>query len=455
MDFGVLPPEVNSGRMYAGPGAGSLLAAAAAWSRLAGEVGAAARAVDVVVAELSLGWLGPAAAGMAAAAAPYVGWMNATAVQAEQAGARAAEAAGAFEEAYAAVVPPPVIAANRSRLAGLVATNVFGQNSAAIAAVEAQYGRMWARDVVVMYGYAARSAAAARVTAFAGPPPVADPAGLAGRAAAVAPAAGGGVHSQLSQLISAIPQALQGVGPTTGSVAPLTNSLTSLQAAPVPSLSQLASYLTLIPRTIVPFNDAIKTILYGMVQYSRNLTIDLDTAAASSAATSAGSTTGALTSVESVSLTATVPTVSAGFGNAGLVGKLTVPAGWADSAPAVKMIAAMLPDTGAVAAPTAVADVPTGIFADMALASLAGRAIAGSAPRSRPAAVMNGHAQGRLERLVTELAGTHDVQHWHVDPNRLDSLLEELSQQPGVHAVHLNHDGQADPKLPPQTGSPG
>ncbi|WP_201407937.1 PPE domain-containing protein, partial [Mycobacterium intracellulare] len=27
MDFGFLPPEVNSGRMYAGPGSGSLLAA--------------------------------------------------------------------------------------------------------------------------------------------------------------------------------------------------------------------------------------------------------------------------------------------------------------------------------------------------------------------------------------------------------------------------------------------
>ncbi|WP_141249127.1 PPE domain-containing protein, partial [Mycobacterium avium] len=27
MDFGALPPEVNSGRMYAGPGSGPLMAA--------------------------------------------------------------------------------------------------------------------------------------------------------------------------------------------------------------------------------------------------------------------------------------------------------------------------------------------------------------------------------------------------------------------------------------------
>ena len=31
MDFAILPPEINSGRMYAGPGSGRMLAAAAAW----------------------------------------------------------------------------------------------------------------------------------------------------------------------------------------------------------------------------------------------------------------------------------------------------------------------------------------------------------------------------------------------------------------------------------------
>ncbi|KAA8939219.1 PPE domain-containing protein, partial [Mycobacterium sp.] len=31
MDFAALPPEVNSARMYAGAGAGPLMAAATAW----------------------------------------------------------------------------------------------------------------------------------------------------------------------------------------------------------------------------------------------------------------------------------------------------------------------------------------------------------------------------------------------------------------------------------------
>ena len=35
MDFAVLPPEINSARMYTGPGSGSMLAAATAWDGLA------------------------------------------------------------------------------------------------------------------------------------------------------------------------------------------------------------------------------------------------------------------------------------------------------------------------------------------------------------------------------------------------------------------------------------
>ncbi|VAZ77292.1 putative PPE family protein PPE42 [Mycobacterium persicum] len=42
MEFVVLPPEVNSARMYAGAGSEPMLAAAAAWDGLAGELDSAA-----------------------------------------------------------------------------------------------------------------------------------------------------------------------------------------------------------------------------------------------------------------------------------------------------------------------------------------------------------------------------------------------------------------------------
>lgn len=60
---------------------------------------------------------------------PYVAWMSVTAVRAEQAGAQAEAAAAAYEAAFAATVPPPVIEANRAQLMALIATNVLGQNA--------------------------------------------------------------------------------------------------------------------------------------------------------------------------------------------------------------------------------------------------------------------------------------------------------------------------------------
>ncbi|OBF95841.1 PPE family protein [Mycolicibacter sinensis] len=427
MDFAALPPEVNSGRLYAGPGSAPMVAAATAWARLAAETGAAAETYQSVLAGLSdQAWLGPASEAMAAAVTPYVSWLHATAAQAEQTAARASAAAAAFDQAYAAVAPPPVIVANRSAQAALVATNVLGQNSAAIATLDAHYAQLWVQDALAMYGYAAQSATAAALAPFTEPPFTTNPSGVSGQAAAVAAATAGSGHTQLSQFIAALPQAL--------------NGLASAQAAPpaAPTLSQLASYFEILPKSIVPFNDAIKTVLYGLLQYSRNLTIDLDIAAATGGRAGFGSGATMLAAEASAPLHSA--SVSAGAGNAGTIGRLSVPPNWVTAAPVAKLAATALPAAASAAAPAAA--IPIGVFGDLAMASLAGQALTGAAPRSRPAAAMNGHAQSRLERLVTELAGTTEVQHWHVDPSRLDSLLEELAEQPGVHAVHVNRDGQ-------------
>ncbi len=54
-----------------------------------------------------------------------------------------------------------MIAANRSLLATLVATNFLGINTPAIMATEAQYLEMWVQDAVTMATYQAAAAAAA------------------------------------------------------------------------------------------------------------------------------------------------------------------------------------------------------------------------------------------------------------------------------------------------------
>lgn len=189
MDFGALPPEVNSGRIYAGPGSRPLTAAAGAWDALAAELGAAACGYSSVIAELtSLPWRGPASAAMLTAVTPYVAWLSATAVRAEQAGTQARAAAAAYDAAFAMTVPPPVIAANRVLLMALIATNFFGQNTPLIAATEAEYVEFWAQDATAMYAYASSSATASALTPFAPPPNTTNPAGLADQAAPVSKA---------------------------------------------------------------------------------------------------------------------------------------------------------------------------------------------------------------------------------------------------------------------------
>src|SRR6516165_372752 len=190
MDFGALPPEINSGRMYTGPGAGTMMAAATAWNTLAAELSSMAAGYESVITELTgEQWLGPASASMAAAVQPYVAWMNLTAGHAQHAATQATASAAAFEIAFAATVPPPVIAANRAQLAALVATNFLGINTPAIMATEAEYAEFWVQDAITMYVYQAASMAAAVLQPISPASPSTNPAAGGLQAAATAQAA--------------------------------------------------------------------------------------------------------------------------------------------------------------------------------------------------------------------------------------------------------------------------
>ncbi|MBS9532666.1 PPE family protein [Mycobacterium sp. M1] len=441
MDFGAQSPEVNSGRIYAGPGSASLRTAAAGWTRLATELGSAAAGYQAVIAELGQTWLGPAAEAMTAAAAPYAAWLRTTAVQVEQTATQAETAADVFEQAFAAMVPPTVIAANRSELAALIAADAFGQNAAAIAALEAEYGQMWVQDATVMYGYAGQSAAAAAVPPFTAPPTVADPSGQAGQAAATAQSATGTAHSQLSQLMGSVPQTLHGLSSNSGSAAAPPDVSAPVQSTEPPSASQAASYIEMISRSILPANDTNISTLYGMGQYSRNLNTDLDIAAATDGKFGFGSGNPA---PPPAPLPSVRPAVAASVGDTATVGKLSVPSAWTAAAPEVAMTAAALPATAPGAAPIAG---PAGLGADAAAAGIAGRALAAGAAgaaRHRPGADAR-----RLERIAGELTGTRAVQRWHTDSGGRRGLLGELSRRPGVHEVHFDSE---DPDPQPQQG---
>jgi PPE-repeat protein len=257
LDFGAFPPEINSGRMYAGPGSGSMMAAAGAWDGLAAELSTTANGYTSVITELtSSPWLGPASRSMVAAATPYISWLTSAATLAEEAGNQARAAAAAYETAFVMTVPPPVIAANRVLLMTLITTNFFGQNTPAIAATEAQYAEMWAQDATAMYGYAGASAIATQLTQFSEPAQTTDQSGLAAQAVAVGQAiatpAGTGA-----------PEAAAATTPALG-VTPDAISATSIFTSINQALQQLSS---------ASFASGLNPTQYWIVQQFANLNV--------------------------------------------------------------------------------------------------------------------------------------------------------------------------------------
>jgi PPE-repeat protein len=337
--------------MYAGPGSSSLQAAATAWNGLAAELSSAATAYDKVITQLvSDEWMGPASASMASAAQQYVSWMSTTATQAEQAAMQARTAAAAYEQAFAATVPPPLVAANRAETAAAVQANVFGQYTPLIMQLEAQYGEMWAQDSAAMYAYAGQSAAAAQVTPFASPTATTNAAGTAAQSAAVSTAqatsAATSSQSILQQLISLLPSNIQSLLTPTG--------LQSAFGSPSSIEQSLFGYIfgtTVIPTSLsallndyAPYasffynTEGLPYFSIGMgnnfVQIAK--TTGLLSGPASAAAKAAEPGLGGLGGMLGGGAGGgggVGPGVAAGLGNAGSVGKLAVPPSWIGGAP--------------------------------------------------------------------------------------------------------------------------
>lgn len=370
IDFGLLPPEVNSIRMYTGPGSGPLLAAATAWDEVAAQLHETAANYSSVVSGLTVGWLGPASSTMAAAAAPFTAWIRSTAEQAELAAAQARAAAAAFEAAFAATVPPGAVAANRARLMTLIATNFFGQNTPTIMATQAEYLEMWAQDAAAMYGYAGSSATASQMVQFTPAPRTTNSDGAGNQAAAITQATSTATGTQtqsLPQLMSATPNTLRSLA------TPMVAADPPAGADPPSLFSSLDGFLTgpLGPLGLYSIGgvpDLLGVQAYLLPQNGANLTRASEGYAEAQA------------KADIVSLPRVVSApVSAGIGRAGLLGGLSVPQGWALAAPEIKTIAAALPQSGLGAAPAALAaDGQGSLVGNMALSGLAGRAVAGT-----------------------------------------------------------------------------
>jgi PPE-repeat protein len=437
MFYAAFPPEINSGRIYSGPGSGPMLAAATAWDGLANDLQSTAASYSSVISSLSSGpWLGPTSLRMAAAVAPYLTWMQSTAAQAAETASQATAAVSAYEAAFAAHVPPEEIAANRSQLASLVSTNIIGQNNAAIAATDALYGEMWAQDALAMDTYAGSSTAATKLTPFTSAPQVTNAGGLAGQAAVATTSTGSPLLQWLANLSTDY----------TTTINDLLNSLFGSTGA--------STFTALFNAVKVPlgfttqFNDIGLLTNFPVSQFLK-FTPAPGFGAIPKEGLGGGLTgpwwgRGWLTS-----------SVSADMGNAGtLAGKLSVPPSWATATPTIRTVAAAL-SAGGPEAVSPAAMVEGSMLSSMPAAGMLGSAIGAGVPtvvansgvRSRltPLKDLKGSkSPEQLKRLVAQISEKPEsVQHHTVDQDGLDGLLEQLAKKPGVHAVHLSKSGKA------------
>jgi PPE-repeat protein len=395
MSFSLIPPEINSALMYTGAGSGPLLEAATAWDGLAADLEATATQYQTAITNLTTGtWLGPSSARMASAAEPYIAWLESTAAEAAQTGAQAKAAAGAYQTAYASMVPPPVITANRAELTTLVANNFLGQNTGAIAQNEAEYLDMWIQDALGMDTYNMNSTgASAALPAQTAAPMVTSGVDPSAVAAAAAPA-DSTTDAIVGQLALAIAE-LFGYTPAAGVTGPTLAGLGTFIDGVVPAIVANPT------GALLPIQASYYMGMLGSTPARMFMSSGSGGAAGGSLDALDGMKTTLLDNVGKM-VDGKAAGVMTGVGNqlskwgAGIqsgiqaqmahamqAGGLSVPHGWHTGAPDMSRAAPLLP-TNSVAAPSMTTGLPTSPFSQGLMGALAGRGM--SAMGSRVAA---------------------------------------------------------------------
>jgi PPE-repeat protein len=287
---------------------------------------------------------------MSAAAQPYITWLETTSAQLRVAATQATASAAAYETAFAASIPPPVIAANRATLAALVATNILGQNTPAIAANEALYGEFWAQDAAAMYGYASSaSAASATLTPLTPPAQTTNPAGQGQQASAVSSAVGSnGTNATLNNTLGSLQSTASSAAnpaaalPAQDTVGSVLSALNGLFGTPIVSNSIYNVGVTLA------WNTAMMTAtlpLLGHFLAGAPFGVTISDAAPLGAGLGFGTTLAGASS-GGFGGGATL----AGMGAASSVGGLSVPAAWSAATPVTTVSDTALAGSGWTAA---------------------------------------------------------------------------------------------------------
>jgi PPE-repeat protein len=337
--FDSLPPDVTSALIYSGPGSTSYTTAASAWNAIAAELHSYSLGINNVVTELSNEeWLGASSAALASAVNPFVQWAQNTATLAEQNGTSASAAAAAYEQVFASVVPPPVIALNRAQLLKSTATNIFGQNNNVISQLEQQYGHYWAQNTSALNTYQTQSTNATKQLTATTPAPEVSKGdgGQTASDATVANSSAGNASNTVTNLAS-------GTGTTpTPAVAPVAATpatppgqelwfLLTGQTILPSNLSSIANGLS--PFAGLAYNtEGLPYFSVGMGNFGVQIAKSTGQLGGAVAGAAAAAPKG-LSGLGGMLGGGAAPSVAAGLGNAASIGKLAVPAAWSGALP--------------------------------------------------------------------------------------------------------------------------
>jgi PPE-repeat protein len=256
-----------------------------------------------------------------------------------------------------------------------------------------------------MYGYAGASTTATQLTSFSAPPATTNDSGQATQSAAAANSAADSTTTSIETFLTELNTDLTSLGTQ------LTSVNTEFSTLEAQLISQLGTSITLptwatagiadVEKAITTFTSTVSTYAagpwsvigvgsliknwYQMAISIPNLGVGIQgigpllnpkpIVGALSPLLHSGLLSGSYASEN-------LATVSAAAGRAGTIGSLSVPANWASAVPAVRTVAAEMDATAVDAAPEMASIAQNGMFGETALASLAGRAIGGTATRA-------------------------------------------------------------------------
>lgn len=187
--WGLYPPEINSGRYDAGIGPATWFAGAVEWAAFAGLVAEAQAALGVQVGSITGQWEGLASQKTSAAAVPFITWLHEMGGIATLNAQRNFAVVQAYATGRAAMVPTPVIIANRIAARTAQVLGAMGAVNTEMVRLEIEYASFWTHNAGVMTSYDAAVTAATAPTPIPPPPPL-----------VVDAVPGGGIQGQLQNL---------------------------------------------------------------------------------------------------------------------------------------------------------------------------------------------------------------------------------------------------------------